>query len=544
MVSRIRLLPLIGACAILLALLAGNPGVASAHAELESSVPEANAQMDSSPAGIELNFNEAIEAKLGSLEVLDNKSHSVTKNEPVVSNSNQTLKLALPKLDEGLYTVSYSIISADGHPVSGSYLFVVGNPPEGIDASAFNPHQELGHEGHTASTQLTTNQFIIYAVRVLYYASLLLAAGLMFWSLAARNRSEALKEILRKHELTVVRVLLVSVLLYVFVHAREIMSGYAGNEYNKLFFATSVGRGWIALLLLAVIGFVAIRLGKIVKLIWAAALLAVESWSGHAIVFKPAAATVALDYIHLAASSIWVGGFVLLLLLWVRDRKEAGRFTAQFSRAALFSLAALVLSGAAMTLLFLPSLNYLLYTSWGILLLVKTGLALLVIIVGGLLHLRVRRGDLPTIALLRMDASLMALLIIIAALFTYISPLPVNEPVTYHKMGEDMHFSLRITPNKPGVNQFTVKVWLPDKVGAPKSVVLRLHSDDRKELGPIDIPIQPYEDTEITTFDGYVKATYRAEGPYIPFAGHWTAEVRVMNKNDDEKVERYQFRNY
>lgn len=529
---------------MLVAVLVGNPGVASAHAELESSVPEANSQMDSSPAGIELKFNEAIEAKLGSLEVLDNKSHSVTKNKPVVSNNSQTLQLALPKLNEGLYTVSYSIISADGHPVSGSYVFVVGNPPEGIDASAFNPHKELGHEGHTDSNQLTTNQFIIYAVRVLYYASLLLAAGMMFWSLAARNSSEALTGIMRKYELIALRVLLVGALLYVFVHAREIMSGYAGNEYNKLFFDTSVGRGWIALLVLAIAGFAAIRLGKAVKLIWAAAILAVESWSGHAVVFKPEAATVALDYIHLAASSIWVGGFVLLLLLWVNDRKEAGRFAAQFSRAALFSLAALVLSGAALTLLFLPSLKYLLYTPWGTLLLVKTAIVLLVIIVGGLLHLRVRRGDLPTINLLRVDASLMALVIIVAALFTYISPLPVNEPVTYHKMGEDMHLSLRITPNKPGVNEFTVKVWLPDKIGAPKSVVLRLRSDDRKELGPIDIPIQPFEDTEITTFDGYVKAAYKAEGPYLPFAGRWTAEVRVMNKNDDEKVERYEFRNY
>ncbi|MFC5648147.1 copper resistance CopC/CopD family protein [Paenibacillus solisilvae] len=529
---------------MLLAVLAGNPGVASAHSELESSVPEVNSQMDSSPAEITLNFNEAIEAKLGSLEVLDSKSNSVTKNEPVVSNGSRTLKLELPKLNEGLYTVSYSIISADGHPVSGSYVFVVGNPPEGIDASAFNPHEELGHEGHTASTQLTTNQFIIYAVRVLYYASLLLAAGIMFWSVAARNRSDMMKEILRSYELITMRILLVGALLYVFVHAREIMSGYAGNEYNKLFFDTSVGRGWIVLLVLALAGFVAIRLGSVVKLIWAAALLAVESWSGHAAVFKPEAATVALDYIHLAASSIWVGGFILLLLVWTRDRKEAGRFTAQFSRAALISLAVLVLSGIAMTLLFLPSLQYLLYTAWGTLLLVKTGLVLLVVVVGGLLHLRVRRGDLPTLNLLRMDASLMALLIVVAALFTYISPLPVNEPVTYHKMGEDMHFSLRVTPNKPGVNEFTVKVWLPDRVGAPKSVVLRLRSDDRKELGPIDIPIVPYKDTEMTTFDGYVKATYRAEGPYIPFAGRWTAEVRVMNKQDDELVERYDFRNY
>ncbi|BBH24911.1 copper transporter [Paenibacillus baekrokdamisoli] len=529
---------------MMIVMLASNPGVASAHATLESSIPEANTQMDASPAAIVLNFNEAIEAKLGSVEVLDSKSNPVTNNKPVVSNGSQTLKLDLPKLKEGLYTVSYQIISVDGHPVSGSYIFVVGNPPEGIDASAFNPHKELGHEGHTVSTQLTTNQFIIYAVRTVYYASLLFSAGIMFWSLLSRGRIDALAAVLRKYELLAMRSLMISALLYVFVHAREIMSGYAGNEYGRLFFSTSVGRDWIVLLVLAILGFLAIRMGKAVKAVWAVIILGLESWSGHAVVYKPEAATVSLDFIHLAASSIWVGGFVLLLALWISDRKEAGRFAVQFSRAALISLAALVISGVAMTLLFLPSLNYLFYTAWGTLLLVKTGLVLLVFVFGGLLHLRVRRGDMPTLSLLRVDGLLMALIIIVAALFTYISPLPVNEPVAYHKMGEDMHLSLRITPNKPGVNKFVVKVWLPDKVGAPKSVILRLRSDDRKELGPIDIPLKTFEDTEITTFDGYVKEAYTAEGPYVPFAGRWTAEIRVMTKNDDEKVERYPFRNY
>jgi copper transport protein len=151
---------------------------------------------------------------------------------------------------------------------------------------------------------------------------------------------------------------------------------------------------------------------------------------------------------------------------------------------------------------------------------------------------------LPTAALLRMDGALMALIISIAALFTYISPLPANEPVSYHKMGEAMHLTLRISPNRPGVNQFIVKVWLPDKVGEPKAVILRLRSEDRKELGPIDIPVKPYVDKEITSFDGYVKAAYSAEGPFIPFAGRWIAEVRVMDKDDNEKVEQYEFRNY
>jgi copper transport protein len=111
-------------------------------------------------------------------------------------------------------------------------------------------------------------------------------------------------------------------------------------------------------------------------------------------------------------------------------------------------------------------------------------------------------------------------------------------------MGEDMHLTLRISPNVPGDNTFIVKVWLPEPVGEPKSVALRLRSEDRPDAGPIDVPLERYEDTEIDNFTGFVKATYRAEGPYLPFPGRWTAEIRVTDAKDNEKVHREPFRNY
>ncbi len=526
-------------------MLFGGPSSVFAHAELERTVPEPNTKYEQSPASVELSFNEAIDSKAGSLEVLDDKSRRVTVGEAKTSADQKTMSLALPKLGEGVYTVSYAIISADGHPVSGSYVFVVGNPPQGVDASAFDPHKELGHEGHsTSSTQLTTNQFIVYAVRSLYYASLLWAAGLMLWPLLAKGRGSVLPGLQKKWEPLALQTLLIAVMLYIFVHAREILKGYPGSDYGKLFLETTVGKQWIALLALSIIGFAVLRLHPVIKTIWAAAILAVESWSGHAAVFTPKPASILFDFVHLAAAAVWVGGLVLLLLLWKHERKEAGRFAVLFSRAALLSLTLLVLSGVGMTLLFLPSLKYLFYTAWGTLLLIKTGLVVLVLGVGGMLHLRVRRGDLPTSTLLRADAALMALILIAAALFTYISPLPANDPVAYHKMGDKMHLSIRVTPNKAGVNEFTVKVWLPDAVGAAKSVKLRLYALDRKELGPIEVPIKPYQDDELTDFDGFVKSTYRAEGPFVPFAGRWQAQVRVLDKDDNETVEKLAFRNY
>jgi len=532
---------------IIALLLAAFPGLAFAHAELERTVPEANARLDAGPAAIEIYFNEAIEAKIGSLKVLDSSSRTITKGDPVSGADRRSLKIDLPTLAEGTYTVSYAVVSADGHPVSGSDVFVVGNPTEAVDASTFDPHKQAGHDSHSDhefATQLGGKQFLIYALRFIYYTAILLGSGIMLWSLLHRD-STAFAAVRRKWELPAMRFLLIAVLLYVFIHASEILEGYPASDYLTLFTSTTIGRTWLALLALSVAGFGVLKLGGVLRALWALLLLGVESYSGHAIVFEPASVSLLLDFVHLAASAVWVGGLGLLLICWLADRKEAGRFAAIFSRIALIALIVLVLSGIALTLLFMPSLEYLSYTAWGTLLFIKTGLVLLVMIVGAFLRRRVRRGDLPNFTLLRVDLGLMVCIMIIVGIFTYVSPLPANKAVYFHKMGAEMHVTLRITPNKPGMdNKLKLNIWLPEQKGTPKKVVLRLKSKDKADLGAIDVPVQPIEDNEKIAFEGYDRADYFVEGPYIPFAGNWIAEIRVMDKDDNELVERYEFRNY
>ncbi|MFC4099532.1 copper resistance CopC/CopD family protein [Paenibacillus xanthanilyticus] len=521
------------------------PSLASAHAVIEKMTPAAGERTAEGPEMIELVFNEAIESKVGSLKVLDNRSKTIGSSEPKTSEDGRTLSLALPALAEGVYTVSYNVISADGHPVSGSYVFIVGNPPEAVDASNFNVHTELGHEGHVMSNQLGGRDFILYAIRIAYYAALLLASGLLLWSAVARQENQPLGRVRRKWELPVARSLLVIVLLFVFVQATEMMKGYPASDYAKLFGQTSVGRAWLLLIVLAVALFPVLKLGAAARAVWAVLILGVESWSGHAAVYSPKFVTILLDFIHLAGSALWAGGLVLLFAVWKFDRKEAGRFAEQFSRMALLSIAVMTVSGVAMTLFFLPSLDYLLYTPWGKMLIAKTAVVVLVLVVGALLRFRVRKGQLPPIALLRVDLGLMALIIAVVGIFTYITPLPANEPILYHKMGEEQHLTLRISPNKPGVdNTFSLRVWLPENVGSAKSVKLRMISLDRPELGAIDVPLAPFEDEETSQFTGFVGESLKAEGPFLPFAGKWQAEMRVITQNDDEIVERYEFRNY
>lgn len=521
------------------------PQTASAHAVAESFTPEPGSQMDESPPEVAIRFNEQIEAQVGSLRVLDSQSNPVTDERASVSEDRTTTTLALPELSEGVYTVSYNIVSADGHPVNGSYIFVVGDPPGGRDASSFNLHEQLGHSGHAVATQLTTSELALYGARILYYLSLLIASGLMLWYAMLRNKNEVLLTTFRSWGLWLMRAYLVGSLLYVFVHSRELMQGQPAEDWLVLFTRTEIGMTWAAIVGVALLGFLILKAGRLLRTIWALTALGLEGWSGHAAAYEPLVYSLGLNLIHIAASAVWAGGLFFLLALWFEERKDAGRFAETFTTAAWVSILVLTVTGVLSTLLFIPSVEYLFHTAWGTLLLIKTGLVLLVVVVGFLLRLRIKRGNLPAGQLLKVDAVLMALIIAIVGIFTYISPLPANEPVSEHLMGQDMHITLRITPNVPGAdNHIIAKVWLPDESGKPKSVTLTLRSQDQPEMGAIEIPIEPYEDDEVDTFTGFTKATYQATGRYIPFAGNWTAQLRIRDVNDIERMHEEHFRNY
>lgn len=513
---------------------------AHAHAVAELMVPEPNTQMNESPPKVEIHFNEQIETGIGGIQVLDSTSKPVTEEKHTISEDRKGISLNLPKLGEGVYTVSYSVVSADGHPVSGSYIFVVGNPPNARDASAFDLHKQLGHSGHGASTEVTVSELLLYLSRGLYYAALLLSTGLMLWYGMLKDKTEVQRRQFSKWGLWTIRGMLVISLFYVFIHARELMEGQPTSDWGKLFTKTEVGISWLILIALALLGFLVLKSGSgIIKMLWAAALLILEGFNGHAAAYEPKWYSLLLDIVHLAGAAIWAGGLAFLLVLWLEERKDAGRFAVAFSRAAWISIVVLTITGLLSTFLFLPNLSYLFYTSWGILLVIKTVLVLFVIVTGALLRLRVRRGDLPSGSLLKVDVSLMAAIIIVVGIFTYISPLPANTPFSKHLMGTDKHLTLRITPNVPGENQFIVKVWLPEKDGKPnepKRVKLLLRSLDKPDLGAIEVPVEQYKDEEIDTFPDFTKATYQTKGPFIPFPGKWKAEIRILTQEDDEIV--------
>jgi copper transport protein len=512
-------------------------GNAQAHAVLEQTTPSANAQMDVSPPSVDIVFNERLDSGGAKVLVLNESSRNVAKGQPEKINEGRGLRIALPKLREGHYTVSYSVISADGHPVSGAYVFTVGNPAPLPDASQIDPHQQVGHSHNHGGAGLTQQSFLLYVSRILYFAGLLVAAGLALWSLR-KHASPLVREVHDQSLGLAGKFAMIATMAYVFFSLQDLGQGEPLSDWGRILTDTTIGKLYIAELLLAFAAPLLSRLGVAARLVWVTAALFVESWSGHAAAFKPLVYTVGLDFVHLTAASLWSAGLVLLLAIWLKERPEAGRFALLFSKWALISFLLLWVTGVLATLDFLPSLDYLFYTSWGKWLIAKAALSLLVAATAFLIRLRLQKGELPHGSLLKIDVGLLAAIVLCVGVLTYQSPLPANQELNFHKMGTDMHVTLRVTPNTPGDNQFTLKIWLPESTGkgVPKAVQLRLLSMDKEGMGYIDVPLEDYTDEEQDAFPDFKKSTYRAEGPYLPFAGKWKFQVRVTDSQDNERV--------
>lgn len=97
-----------------------------AHAQLLRSEPEDGATSVQAPNQVRLSFNEPIEAEFDPIKVLDQQGNRVDQdNAHLDPDDRKTVVADLKALSKGTYMVQWRVISADTHPVNGSYEFYV-----------------------------------------------------------------------------------------------------------------------------------------------------------------------------------------------------------------------------------------------------------------------------------------------------------------------------------------------------------------------------------------------------------------------------------
>ncbi|MEU9388454.1 copper resistance protein CopC [Streptomyces sp. NPDC048324] len=130
---------LLGALLVLLVL--GGAGPASAHAALKSTDPKDGSVLKSAPRSITLTFTESVGLLDDSFRVLDPGNKRVrTGPAEHGPGGSDTARVTLPAgLARGTYVVAWRAVSADSHPVSGAFTFSVGKPSPTVAAVNTGP---------------------------------------------------------------------------------------------------------------------------------------------------------------------------------------------------------------------------------------------------------------------------------------------------------------------------------------------------------------------------------------------------------------------
>lgn len=98
---------------------------AAAHDELVSTLPASGERLEAAPAELELTFSSALMDLGNQIQVLDAEGRNWAESAPVLNR--ETLVQPLPAdMPTGEYSVRWRAVSSDGHPITGSYEFLVG----------------------------------------------------------------------------------------------------------------------------------------------------------------------------------------------------------------------------------------------------------------------------------------------------------------------------------------------------------------------------------------------------------------------------------
>jgi copper transport protein len=344
---------------------------ADAHALLERSVPAAGSSVPHAPTTILLVFTEPPEPSLSTVSLLDSSGQAVpgVGKPAVVPGNARELRATLPRLADGVYTVNWRTVSkVDGHLTGGSFAFGVGVQPTSAAAAA-KAAAGSAPAGSTPSPAAVAGLWLLYwglallaaagATGVLVFgwrlpgpAPLVIAAG---WLSAAAGAATL-----------------------IFTERAA-----AGVPFAELFRAAA-GRSLLAqAAAVAVCGVAALWAARrpagprlAVLGVTAAAALFVHAQAGHAETPSPVRLlNVAGQWLHMLAAAVWVGGLVWLLLgLRGLARAERAPAVHRFSQLAFTAVAVLAVTGVLRAVAEVGSLSALVSTSFGVTLLVKSGL--------------------------------------------------------------------------------------------------------------------------------------------------------------------------
>ena len=537
-------------------------GSASAHANLASSDPAPNSELEEAPDRIIIWFTEPIEPSLSSIRVLDASGQQVDEGNSVVDDLNPlVMSVGLGEIPDGTYTVAWKNVSTvDGHRVRGSFVFAVGQPLSGVPAEVVDQ-------------PLLQSPFAPLLRWVVLLGALTIVGGLVLESLVVRpttqrrDASDSVKTAgdtlasrsLRLTWAAIAMLLAASVgqLLLLTTITNEVTLWAAfGGPLKDTITGTEWGGLWVWRMAAAVAFGLALISLRWAPLLWQPAVRLLAVALGCAVLWtltltSHGAATVdirnlaiAADFLHLTASAFWVGtvfhfalSVPLLRMLPDAERREGlADMVPRFSVVAAMTVAVIVVTGvfsgwAQVTVI--DALN----TPYGVTLIAKVALVLPLLLLGGLnlvwVRPRLRRDPTSPDWLRRFLIGEAVIGVLILAAVGMLTSLEPARQVASRELAEQRQalvfsdtvagdtIGLEVSPGRIGSNDLIVS--LTDRLGRPitdaDEVLVRLVFLE-SDLG---------DDTLTAAAQG--DGSYLREGAQFSIAGAWQAEL-VVRRSD------------
>lgn len=367
------------ATAVVLLVMLATP--AASHAVMVSSTPADREQLATAPSSVTFTFNEAVTTGLGGITVLNRDARRMDLGATAQPSPTQVRADLTADMGPGTYLASYRVVSGDGHVITGATVFAVG---EAIDAASV---ANLSPDTDPAVRALTT------IANVLLYAGALVAIGLSLFSLLVHDGGRDRKRLVPWVQWSAL-VALVGAIGHVIARAGE-GTGRGLGSVTESGVLTEVlrqgGTGWwlVGLLmgLAVMVASVGLAAGSVRQVLVAyGAFIAAGSFAltGHTTQAQPAVVAGLANAIHMLVAAVWLGGLVgLALVLRWRSSDNSGpvgdttgpassaRLVVRFSTVAAAAVAGLWVTGVIQAWFTVGSLNGLVDSDYGMILLVK-----------------------------------------------------------------------------------------------------------------------------------------------------------------------------
>ena len=531
---------------------------ASAHPFLLETVP---GQGQNAPVGVTQiisKYSEAVEIDFSELKVYDANGNQIDNRDTSYNNSEASLVVTTPPLEEGVYTITSKVLSkVDGHLVQAAVVFGVGNVK--IDSSLLDSQES----SETTFIPESIARFPGLVGQTIILGGVIVS--ITIWSSQQTRFRDSFEDIHQQFKMKFSKIL-----------GYGVIATFASNfimlavqtwrlEASPLeVIGTTFGTTWLMRMIITIIIIViwfwmekkkeiSIR-EQIPLLVTALILIATTTMMGHGASTELEAPWI-LDYAHNLLSSIWIGGvifFAFVALPTVSKTNDSLRnkitlsLIPRFSGLFIIAIGILIITGPTLLWFLDDNVGSLTESTYGKLIMIKIGIAIAMIGFGGLYQVKFLKNPSNYQSLniskkiskpLKFEAGLGITLLAVVALLVN-SSLPEGEIQSADALqgtfgyesilfSENAKFDVKVEP--AGIGQNTISVIVSSFDDKPLEDILGLKvkvSNPQKNISPILAEVSETVQNSVTK--------YTADATF-GFAGNWQIELEAQREENSNE---------